>query len=251
MNKINLKKLAKKLFGFFLKFLFLDTLIFLTSKILYFFTKLLFLKEWYFNSSEIPFFFKHQINYGLWRFKPSEWTFTLRGVYAREQMHKNCKVLDLCCGDGSYSYLFFSDIASKIDAIDYDKSAIKYAKQNFKSFKINYERINIINEVFPSIDYDIIVWNAGICYFTSNEIDLVIKKIIKCSAPGMILCGMLPKANGHIDHKTEFENINSVYNLFDLYFNLVKIKEVNEDLNDKQINFYFTVSDPKINVLTQ
>ena len=46
-------------------------------------------------------------------------------------MFDKCKVLDVCCGDGSYSYMFFSDIAGHIDAIDNDEYALQYAKNTF------------------------------------------------------------------------------------------------------------------------
>lgn len=122
-----LKKLAKIIIRFILGILFLD-FFYVFSKALYFLSKLLFLKEWRFGT-EIPLFFKHQINFNLWRFAPREWLFCARGIYALEKKFPNCKVLDLCCGDGSYSFLFFADISSHIDAVDYTAPVLLYAKK--------------------------------------------------------------------------------------------------------------------------
>ena len=135
-----LKNIRHKLIGILLRLLFLDFLIFFFSKVLYFLSKLLFLKEWQF-SHRVPMFFKHQINLNNWRFDPKEWSFVTRGVFAREKMLPNSKVLDLCCGDGTYSYLFFADIAASIDAVDFDETALSYARKYYKHPKINFKRL--------------------------------------------------------------------------------------------------------------
>ncbi len=98
----------------------------------------------------------------MWRFDTSRWSFTACGVYAIEKMFPGCKVLDLCCGNATYSYLFFSDIAGRVDAIDNDLEAITYAKRFNNKITINYFKFDTLNEPFPNSDYDIIVWNAGI-----------------------------------------------------------------------------------------
>ncbi len=239
------KNSLKKVVSFFISVSLLDFLIKWIEFLLYYLSKLLLFKEWNLNGTAIPPFFKHKINYNFWRFNPNEWTFILRGVYARENMFLNCKVLDLCCGDGSYSFLFFADISAKIDAIDFDKKAIKYAKNNYSHPKISFLNSNIITEEFPSNDYDIVVWNAGICYFELNVVHEIIKKIIRSTNNEMILCGMLPLANGHIDHKTEFFTHDEIKSLFDLYFNVVNIRTVQEGKNLELVNFYFSVSKPK------
>jgi|GEM_PF-2321472 len=240
-----LKKILKKAVGLILYLLFLDFWIYIFSKLLYGLSKLLFLKEWQYSLTGMPLFFKHQINFNVWRFNPAEWAFTLRGVKARELMFANCKVLDMCCGDGSYSYLFFSDIGSVVDAVDYDRSAIAYAKKYYKKSNVNYQEINIIEQSLPSSDYDVVVWNAGICYFTMEQIHLILKKIINSGKPDVKLCGMLPKANGHADHKTEFEHPADLKKIFDNYFNDINIKEIIEGNNANIVTFYFNASNPK------
>jgi SAM-dependent methyltransferase len=240
-----LKKIVKKIIWIGLQLLCLDYLIWFFSKVLYFLSKLLFIKEWQYNSG-VPMFFKHQINYTNWRFDPSQWSFTLRGTYARELMQPGIKVLDLCCGDGAYSFLFFADVATHIDAVDYDDDAINYAKRFFKRDNINFQKVNVITEPLPATDYDIVVWNAGICYFTINDIHEIIKKVVGSSKNNMSICGMLPKANGHIDHKTEFETIEEVKMVFEPYFNEINIKAVVEGNNVNIVTFYFNATKPKI-----
>jgi len=239
------KKILKRVIEAVLSILLLDWWIFIFSKILYYLSKLLFLRDWRYNDSDVPKFFKHQIDVNLWRFNPSEWSFTLRGSLARLHIFQGCKVLDLCCGDGSYSYLFFSDVSSSVDAIDYDHSAISYAKRYYKHSKINYQQVNIIDTEFPANDYDVIVWNAGISYFTKEQIKIVLDKIVNSGGEKLILCGMTPKANGHIDHKTEFETVGELRMLLNAYFEEINIQEVIEGNNSNIVTFYFNAQKPK------
>ena len=100
-------------------------------------------------------------------------------------MFDKCKVLDVCCGDGSYSYMFFSDIAASIDAVDNDEYALKYAKKYSSRDTINYHLLDIISMPMPSSNYDFIIWNAAICYFDNHEIDLILRKFIDAINPNL------------------------------------------------------------------
>ncbi len=236
-----MKFLKKAIINNIINTFLLDLIIFYFAKMNYFFSQLLLIKEWSgINANNPPKFFKHSINFNSWRFDPSEWVWVLRGVKAREKMIQNSKTLDICCGDGSYSFFFYQDISSKIDAIDIDNNAIKYANYFYKHPKINFLKINILEEEFPDKNYDTFIWNAGICYFTIEEINFIIYKIISCGTKEMQLIGMLPKANGHIDHKTEFENSDLIKDLFTPHFEKIEI-----DYNSFDANFYFYVKQPK------
>jgi len=202
-------------------------------------SKVLFFRDWVLESQGRPQFFKHQINIGRWPIEPSRWSYTARGVYSRENMFSQCKVLDLCCGDGIYSYLFFSDIAGVIDAVDNDSYAISYAERYFSSPSIRHHLLDIVNEPLPSNEYDFVVWNAAICYFEESEIRTILQKIVDAGKPSMKLTGMLPKSNGWVDHKTEFSNTEQVMLLLQNFFKSVEVKEVDEG---QAITFYFQAS---------
>lgn len=210
-------------------------LVWLTAKM----ASLILFRDWILESQGRPQFFKHKINIGLWALEPDRWSFCARGVYSRENMFDKCKVLDACCGDGSYSYMFFSDIAASIDAIDNDEYALKYAKKFNSRDTINYHLVNIIDMPMPSKNYDFIIWNAAICYFDNHDIDLILRKFIDVGTPEMILTGMLPKSNGWVDHKTEFIEATEIKELLLRYFKQVDVKEV---LEGQTSTFYFKAS---------
>lgn len=202
---------------------------------------LLFYRDWRLQRYGRPQFFKHQINLTRWRSEPGRWSFTARGVYARENMFKGCAVLDLCCGDGSYSRLFFSDIAGRIDAVDHDRYALAYARRYNAGPTISYHDIDIVNQPLPPGKYDVIVWNAAICYFDAAEIRSILRKIVLAGAPAMKLSGMLPRASGYVDHKTEFADTEAVERLLAEYWHEVTVKQVDEV---SAVNFYFQAAHP-------
>jgi SAM-dependent methyltransferase len=198
-------------------------------------------REWHCEAYGRPQFFKHQVNLSRWANDPSQWAFTARGVYARAHMLRNCKVLDLCCGDGSYSYLFFSDIAGNIDAVDNDPHAIRYARLRHSRPNISYHQLDIVREALPARDYDVVVWNAAICYFSEEAIGNILRKIASAGGSHLILCGMLPRANGWIDHQTEYQDAASVMKLLTAYFESVTVKEIDEVT---AVTFYFQACKP-------
>jgi SAM-dependent methyltransferase len=204
---------------------------------------LILFRDWSLLAYGRPQFFKHRIDLARWDAEPHRWSFAARGVYAREKMFRGCTVLDLCCGDGTYSRLFFSDVASKIDAVDNDRFALGYARRYNTAAPISYHEIDIVSQPLPDTRYDIVVWNAAICYFEQAQIRNILGKIVRAGKPGMRLCGMLPKAAGYVDHKTEFADARSVEALLEEYFDAVTVREVDEI---SAVTFYFSASEARL-----
>lgn len=200
------------------------------------------LRDWTLQAYGWPQFFKHRINLARWSVEPQRWSFVARGVYAREQMFRGCTVLDLCCGDGTYSRYFFSDIASRVDAVDIDDHGLAYARRYNGGGPIRYHRIDIVQQELPDTQYDFVVWNAAICYFEMPQIKAILGKIVRAGKPGMRLCGMLPKGTGYIDHKTEFADAQRVEALLSEFFTTVSVKEIDEI---SAITFYFSATGPR------
>jgi SAM-dependent methyltransferase len=236
------KSLARRLAGWLpLRWLPLDWAVRASQRVTSWLAKLLFIRDWQLEARGRPQFFKHSMNLAHWPFDPARWAFAARGVYARESMHRGCKVLDLCCGDGAYSRLFFADIAGRVDAVDLDGYAIAYARRYNAAPVIQYHELDIVQQPLPARDYDVVVWNAAICYFSEPEIRTVLRKAIESSVPRMRLIGMLPRANGWIDHKTEFPDTDSVANYLRQFFSQVTVRELEEGA---VVSFYFQASDP-------
>jgi SAM-dependent methyltransferase len=234
--------LARRIAGWLpLRWLPLDLALRASQRLTLLFARLLFVRDWQLEARGRPQFFKHSMNLAHWPFDPARWAFAARGVHPREAMRRGCRVLDLCCGDGAYSRLFFADIAGHVDAVDLDRHAIAYARRYHAARNIVYRELDIVQQPFPANDYDIVVWNAAICYFTESDIRAILKKIVAASRPEMCFFGMLPRANGWIDHRTEFADTNAVEAFLGDYFSKVAVREVDEGA---AVTFYFVASAP-------
>ena len=110
-----------------------------------------------------------------------------RGVFSREVMFEGCRVLDLCCGDGFYPYHFYSGIASHVDAVDRDHTAIAHARKWHSHPKISYVQLDVVTDDLPGTDYDydVITWDAAIEHFSTDQIRIVLKKCVEAlKTPG-------------------------------------------------------------------
>jgi len=148
-----------------------------------FHTKLMHYSDWYFSNSE-PSSYKHEINLYNWIYDPSQVEFVEGGVFGRMLIKEDDVVLDLCCGDGSYDYLFFSDISRHVDAIDYDKTSIEYAKRSYQKKNIEFICHDLLTYDFVDNSYDVVIWRAGVAYFTKEQREILFKKIFKTLKKG-------------------------------------------------------------------
>jgi SAM-dependent methyltransferase len=236
------KSLARRIAQYLpLRWLPLDSAVRGSQHMARFFARLLFIRDWQLEARGRPQFFKHSMNLAQWPFDPARWAFTARGVYARESMRSGCKVLDLCCGDGAYSRLFFADIAGQVDAVDFDEYALDYARKYHAAPAVRFHRLDIVNQPLPDSGYDVVVWNAAICYFSEPDIRTVLNKVVAASRPDMDLVGMLPRAHGWVDHKTEFATAADVETYLRQFFSEVSMREIDEG---STVSFYFRARSP-------
>ena len=160
-------------------------------------------------------YYDHEISLYNWRYKPSQCEFMDGMSLARMLINKGENILDLCCGNGFNSYLFFSDIASSVDAIDYSSKAINYAISNYHSDSINFICGDILKYSFKQFHYDLVVWSSAIAYFSPENRRKVFSII-----------HYVLKKNSLLYVKTPLENFNctagstqkeSIYHIVDRY----------------------------------
>ena len=150
-----------------------------------------------------PVWFDHQIDACLW---PRNIFWVERGVFGRILMKTGCSVLDLCCGDGYYSDIWFSTIAGSIDACDNDADALRMACQKHANPKINYHRVDVLADSFPRPQYDVITWFEGIEHFSEGHILYILSKINAALADDGILIGSTPLVKPPGDSKKSITN---------------------------------------------
>lgn len=209
--------------------------------------KIQFHLEW---RRENPEHFDHNIDlYYKWNATRSSYPME-RGVwssFALAQEGKIGKTLDLCCGDGFYSYYFYSLRSTNVVAIDFEKSAISQAKELHSAPNIEYI-LGDIRKNIPDGPFDNIMWDAAIEHFTETEIENLMSKIKSVLAPGGVLSGYTIVEDHSGDkrlhqHEYEFHNKEDLARFLSPYFSNVVVM-VNQ-YTDRE-NLYFYASDSKL-----
>jgi SAM-dependent methyltransferase len=173
-----------------------------------------------------------------------------RGVFGMLAMKPGCRVLDLCCGGGFFSYHFFSSRASSVIAVDFDPAAIAHARRNFKTKNIDYRCADIRTQM-PEGQFENVVWDAAIEHFTEAEIRAIFESIKKRLAPNGVLNGytLVEKQTGksHFDHEYEFKSKEDLANLLKKYFaNVLVFENQSSDLLEERRNLYFFASEGEL-----
>tara|TARA_B100001250_G_C19811542_1_gene795927 strand:- start:855 stop:1625 length:771 start_codon:yes stop_codon:yes gene_type:complete len=195
----NIKLLKYIIFSINKVFLLFFRILFIVSKkiqqIYVFFS---FQNDW-FLANKIPKNYRQEYNLYTWLFNPANVHFAVSPSLARTYLDSDSVVLDIGCGDGTIDYLFFSDIAKRIDGVDISESGIKYAKKNYKSNNLNFYQTSIFNFTPEEPPYDFVFWADSIDYFSNDEIKDIFTLLNKWL-----------KEDGHILIKTPLNKKNPI-----------------------------------------
>ena len=197
-----------------------------------------------------------------WQWHKNRASFPMeRGVFSSIALPNSVDLrgntLDLCCGDGFYTYYFYSLRSKKTIGIDFDKQAIKTAQRNFRSETIDFI-LGDIRKDLPTGPFRNIIWDAGIEHFTENEINDLMANIKKILEHDGILSGYTIKERDHggkqlHQHEYEFRSKDDLVRFFDPYFKNIQVIET---IYPMRTNYYFYASDGTLplfseNVLTK
>lgn len=189
-----------------------------------------------------PGWFDHFINQYRWyeTRDPSAWD---RGVLGLLGMKSGCRVLDLCCGDGFYPYHFYVHRAARIVAIDYDSTAISFARRHFRAPNLEFQAGDIRTDL-PGEEFDNVTWDAGIDYFSVPDTRKIFLEIKQRLTPGGLLSGVAPQwpkdFQGHADQKNEFSTVQDLGGLLREHFRNVAVLELP---GMQRTTMYFYASD--------
>jgi cyclopropane fatty-acyl-phospholipid synthase-like methyltransferase len=165
-------------------------------------------------------------------------------------MKPGCRLLDLCCGEGFYTHRFYSGRAGSIVALDNNPKAISRARRNFRAPNIEYICGDIRTEM-PQGPFDNISWDAGIEYFTHEEIAAIVASIKARLMPDGILNGysvLAPQDAGRqmnsLGQKfgaTSREELGEVFHKS--FRNVTILRTTHADRFQSRTNHYFFASD--------
>lgn len=209
--------------------------------------KMLFFAEWCVDNPEN---WDHYIDqYYIWgKTRSSHWL--ERGVFNNLalQMFEKPIILELCCGEGFNTKYFYSAVADRILALDFDKLAIREANKKNKTANIKYDVKDIRQGLPNNIDgkhITNIIWDTAIEHFTETEIDSIMKELKEILGYEKgILSGHTitkrPEGKSLEQHEYEFENMQDLRSFFTPYFKNVTVFET---IYKERHNLYFYASD--------
>ena len=157
-----------------------------------------------------------------WVYGPENWGWVERGIVGLKMIRDGDKVLDLCCGDGIYSALFFSKRASLVHGIDISEDAVKSARR-WENSKFRVFKCDVVKDPFPLRKYDVIILFTSLQYITPQDGISLIKKIYK--SLGRVFVGSVPlHEQKHRTVKNFFLREEDVKNFLKPVFKRVEIE---------------------------
>jgi SAM-dependent methyltransferase len=129
-----------------------------------------------------PVWFPHRLDMANWHTDRNP-HFLERGIYSHQVIMAGDDVLELCCGDGFYSYYFLSGKAASVDSLDIDDLALSWARKYHSAPNINFLHINIAREPFPKSKYNVVVWDGAMRRLKRDDIEVTLDKVVEVLRP--------------------------------------------------------------------
>ena len=153
------------------------------------------------------------------------------------------RVLELGCGTGYYTDVFFSPFASEIVAIDIDPRAIETARRTHQAKNIRYEVMDF-RKTLPDGHFDVVVWTPTIIAYTPDEIDTFMGRLREVMRPGAQLCGFTCIEAKHAGSEILWYDMKSLAERLKRYFRNVRAFErVHPTVQPPRHELFFFASD--------
>jgi 2-polyprenyl-3-methyl-5-hydroxy-6-metoxy-1,4-benzoquinol methylase len=172
-----------------------------------------------------------------------------RAFLVLSMMSSEDNVLDLGCGDGIFSGVFYSSKAKKVVAVDIDSTAIRHAKKYYPKKNVSYTKQDIRNLSFRNNKFNIILMFAVIEHFTPEDGVKVLTKVGKLLKPNGTFFGSTPIFSknktklANFEHENEFTSSDDLLVFLKKGFKSVKITHSKWGMRDE---CYFECKNPLI-----
>jgi ubiquinone/menaquinone biosynthesis C-methylase UbiE len=201
----------------------------------------LYLRSW--PTRNLP-FFDHRYDH---LEGPSNWNWQERGVFGAKTIPSGGKVLDLCCGDGTYSGIYYAARAGHVDALDRNPGALRLARRRYPRRNVAWIDADVLATPFPASDYDVVMLFAAIEHFSVRNGTILLAKIAKSLKASGTLIGSTPiftEEGGHnVEHDNEFFSIDYLVGFLEPHFG--HIETWTSDWRGR-LDAYFECTVPKV-----
>jgi SAM-dependent methyltransferase len=134
------------------------------------------------------------------------------------------RILELGCGTGYYTDIFFSPFAAEIVAIDIDPRAIETARRMHQAKNIIYEIMDF-RRTLPNAVFDVVVWSPTIFAYTTEEVDSFMGRLRKIMSNDAKLCGWTYVEVDHPGPEILWHDMNSLAERLKRHFRNVRAFE--------------------------
>jgi SAM-dependent methyltransferase len=153
------------------------------------------------------------------------------------------RILELGCGTGYYTDVFFSPFATEIVAIDIEPRAIETARRMHQAKNIRYEVMDF-RQSLPDGPFDVVVWTPTIIAYTPDEVDTLMRKLRDIMSSGACLCGFTGIEATHAGPEILWHDMRSLAERLKRYFKNVRAFErVHQTIQPPRHALFFYASD--------
>jgi SAM-dependent methyltransferase len=153
------------------------------------------------------------------------------------------RILELGCGTGYYTDVFFSPFASEIVAIDIDQRAIETARRLHQAKNVRYEVMDF-RQSLPDGRFDIVIWSPTIFAYTPDDVHTFMARLRQIMADGARLCGWTYAEADHAGPDVLWHDMKSLAERLNRYFKNVRAFErVHTTIQPPRHALFFYASD--------
>jgi SAM-dependent methyltransferase len=153
------------------------------------------------------------------------------------------RILDLGCGTGYYTDVFFAPFAAEIVGIDIDERAIETARRLHQANNIRYETMDF-RKSLPAGPFDAVIWSPTIFAYTPDEVHALMGRLREVMAEGARLCGWTFVEADHAGPEILWHDMRSLADRLKRYFKNVRAFErVHTTIQPPRHVLFFCASD--------
>jgi SAM-dependent methyltransferase len=164
-------------------------------------------------------------------------------AFCGQAIKQGSRILELGCGTGYYTDIFFSPFAREIVAIDVDERAIESARRLHQAANIRYEVMDFTKNL-PDGPFDVAIWSPTIVAYTPDDIHPFMARLRERMVADGVLCGWTAKEADHAGPDILWHDMQSLAERLKIYFKNVKAFErIHSTVQPPRHMLFFYASD--------
>ena len=134
-------------------------------------------------------------------------------------------VLDVGCGDGSFTRRALAPDAAHVDGIDIEPTAIAYASRHNSLPNISFAVVDALKESMPTNGYDLIAFDGAIAHFSAGACSELLKKLKSAMKPDGLFVGSESVGPDAPDHLQVFDTLDDLRTMLAKHWKYVRLTQ--------------------------